>query len=284
MAWTPTVVPRRCASSTAAASCCLGVLVGRVQNAVDHAVGAGLVDLGEVGALLVLLAHDFDDLLGGVGVVGVGEHVLRGVEVDGVFVAAQDVDGVAADAQAGAGDEALIDGVANGGVGRACAFGAHVALGGEAGHQVGFGGLLGEDGAPGNGLLDGLQVFRAGMQEEMDVGVDEAGEQRGVAEVDDLRALRMVDRSADGADALALDQNFAGLKDCAGVDLKQARGVEHDGRGGRLLRDGNSGEQGEDQRQETQPCEAAKLFEALGETEEISACATDDAALCSICR
>jgi hypothetical protein len=28
------------------------------------------------------------------------------------------------------------------------------------------------------------------MEEEMDVGVDEAGEQRGVAEVDDLRALR----------------------------------------------------------------------------------------------
>jgi len=82
-----------------------------------HAVGAGLVDLGEVGAFLVLLAHDLDDLLGGVGVIGVGEHVLGGVEADGVFMAAHDVDGVAADAHAGAEDEALVDGVADGGVG-----------------------------------------------------------------------------------------------------------------------------------------------------------------------
>ena len=186
----------------------------------------------------MLLADDFDKLFGGVGVVGVGEHVLRGVVADGVFVAAEDVDGVAADAQARAGDEALVDGVANGGVGRAGAFGAHVALGGEAGQEVGLGGLLGEDGAPGNRLFDGLQVFSAGMQEEMDVGVDEAGEQSGVAEVDDLCALRMVDGCADGADAVALDEDFAGAEECAGIDLEQARGVEHDGRGRRLLRVG----------------------------------------------
>ena len=37
----------------------------------------------------MLLAHDLDELLGGVGVVGVGEHVLGGVVVDGVFVAAE---------------------------------------------------------------------------------------------------------------------------------------------------------------------------------------------------
>ena len=216
----------------------LGVLVGRVQDAVDHAVGPGLVNLDEVGAFLVLPADDLDELVGGVGVVGVGEHVLRGVEVDGVLVAAQNVDGVAADAQARAGNEALVDGVADGGVGRACALGAHVALGGEAGHEIGLGGLSGEEGAPGNRLLDGLQILSAGMQKEMHVSVDEAGEQRGVAEVDDLCALRMVDGCADGADALALDENLAGLEDGAGVDLKQARGVEDDGRA-RLLGEGS---------------------------------------------
>ncbi len=177
----------------------------------------------------MLLAHDFDELLGGVGVVGVREHVLRGIVAVGVFVAAEDVDGVAADAQARPGNQALVDGVAHGGVGGACALGAHVALGGEAGHHVGFGGLLGEDGAPRHGLLNGLQIFSAGMQEEMNVRVDEAGHQRRVAEIDDLGALWMVDGAADCADAVAFDEYFAGLQQVAGVDLEQARGVEHDG-------------------------------------------------------
>jgi hypothetical protein len=69
----------------------------------------------------------------------------------------------------------------------------------------------------------------------MHVSVDEAGEQRNVAEVDDARALRVLDGCADGKDALALDENLAGLEQGSGIDLKQAGGVEHDGRGGRLL-------------------------------------------------
>ena len=55
-----------------------------------------------------------------------------------------------------------------------------------------------------------------------------------------LGALGMVDRSADGADALALDENFAGLEQGSGVDLKQAGGVEDDGRGGGLLGEGDA--------------------------------------------
>jgi len=39
------------------------------------------------------------------------------VEADGVFVASENVDGVAADAQAGTRDEALVDGVANSTIG-----------------------------------------------------------------------------------------------------------------------------------------------------------------------
>ena len=62
--------------------------------------------------------------------------MLRGVVVDGVFVAAENVDGVAADAQAGTGDPPLVDRITNRGIGRPGAFGSHIALGGESGHQV----------------------------------------------------------------------------------------------------------------------------------------------------
>ena len=192
-------------------------------------VAAGLVDLDEVGAFLELLADHGDEFVGVVGVGGVGENVLLGIVADGVFVAAENVDGVAADAQARAGNQAVIDGVAHGGVGRARAFGAHVALGGEAGHQIVAGGERGEDGALRDGFLDGLQVFGAGMQEQMHVGVDQAGQQRGVAEIDDLRAGGMRDGRADGGDAIALDQDFAGRRDVAGFDVEQARGMQDDG-------------------------------------------------------
>jgi len=200
--------------------------------AIDDFVFAGLVDFGEVGALLVLLAEDGDELAGIVGQVGVGQDVLRGVVFDGVFVAAEDVNGVARDKQAGAGDEAAVDGVADGGVGRASALGAHVALGGEAGHEVVLRSLRCDKSAPGNGFLDGLEVFGTGMKEEVDVGVDEAGEERGVAEIDDAGVLRMIDVGADEGDFVANDEDFTGGEDLACVDFKQARGVEEDGGGG----------------------------------------------------
>jgi hypothetical protein len=67
------------------------------------------------------------------------------------------------------------------------------------------------------------------MEEEMHVRVDEAREERGVAEVDDARVSGVVNGGSDGADFVALDENFAGLEESAGVDLEKARGVEHDG-------------------------------------------------------
>ncbi len=101
--------------------------------------------------------------------------------------------------------------------------------------QVGLGGLGSEQCAPGNRLLHGLQILSAGVQKEMHVSVDEAGEQCGVAEINDAGSLRMLDGCADGKDALALDENLAGLEQGSGIDLKQAGGVEHDGRGAGLL-------------------------------------------------
>ncbi len=183
-----------------------------MQGAVDQAVGAGFVDFGEVGTLLMLFAHDVYELFGGVGIVGVGENVLRGIVAIGVFVAAKDIDGVAADAQARPGDEALIDGVANRRIGRTCAFRSHIAFCGEAGHDIGFSSLLGEKGAPWNGLHYRLQVFGAGVQKEMDMRVDETGEKRGVAEVDHFYTLRMLDGFSNGANALAVDEYLAGLE------------------------------------------------------------------------
>jgi hypothetical protein len=64
------------------------------------------------------------------------------------------------------------------------------------------------------------------MQEEMNVCVDKAGEQRGVAELDDLRARRMRDRSADLLNALTGDEDFAWREDFSGLDDEQARGVQ----------------------------------------------------------
>src|ERR1700728_3959000 len=81
-----------------------GVLVGRGEGVALKMVSPGLVDLGEVGAFFALLAHDGDDLIGGVGVVGVGEDLLGGVEADGVFMATEDVDGITRHAHARAGN------------------------------------------------------------------------------------------------------------------------------------------------------------------------------------
>ena len=94
------------------------------------------------------------------------------------------------------------------------------------------------------------------MQEEMNVRVDKAGEQGSVAEIDDFGALRMVDRGADGANAISLDQNFAGLEQGSGIHLEQARGVENDGRGGWLLC-------GCDDRHEGECCAKGKDTKAL---------------------
>ncbi len=69
----------------------------------------------------------------------------------------------------------------------------------------------------------------------MHVGVNEAGQQCDVAQIDDFGPLRMLDRAAHGADALALDEYLAGLKQRSGIHLEQPRRVEHDGRAGRLL-------------------------------------------------
>lgn len=58
-------------------------------------VAARFVDLDVVGACLDLAANGCDEFVCRVGVVGVRGDVLVGIEMDGVFVAAEDGDGIA---------------------------------------------------------------------------------------------------------------------------------------------------------------------------------------------
>jgi hypothetical protein len=163
--------------------------------------------------------------------------VLLRVVADGVFVAAEDVDGVAADAQARTGNFAAIDGVADGGVCGASAFSAHIAFGGETGQEIGTGGEGGCNGALRDGFHDRLQIFGAGMEEEVDVRVNQAREESGVAEIYDFCASWPHDFCTDFFYGVALDEDFAGGGDAAGFYVEEAGGVEDDGvRGCRGLR------------------------------------------------
>jgi hypothetical protein len=67
------------------------------------------------------------------------------------------------------------------------------------------------------------------MEEEVDVRINEAGKERHITKVDDLRALGVVHRHADRLDSVALDENLTRLKHGSGVDLEQAGGVKNDG-------------------------------------------------------
>ena len=97
---------------------------------------AGLVDLDEVRAFFELLANHGDQFVRAVGIGCVRQYVLLGVVADGILVAAENIDRIAADAQARPGNQSSVDRIAHGGIGGACAFCSHIALGGESGHQV----------------------------------------------------------------------------------------------------------------------------------------------------
>jgi ethanolamine ammonia-lyase large subunit len=144
-------------------------------------------------------------------------------------MATENTDCVAADAHAGSRDKSVVNRVANRGVGRTRAFRTHVALGSEAGQQVGLGVQRGHDHPPGYGLSHGLQIFVSGMEEEMHVGVDQARHQGCIAEIDGLRAPGVGDRGADGNDLVSFNQHLSWGQDAATLDIEQARGMENHG-------------------------------------------------------
>ena len=86
-----------------------------------------------------------------------------------------------------------------------------------------------------DGFLNSLQIFGAGMEEQVDVHVNY------------LRSRWMRDGCADFGDAFALDEDFTGRDEATGFDIEKARGVKDcgvSGGGARLSRrvgvDGNS--------------------------------------------
>jgi hypothetical protein len=142
-----------------------------------------------------------------------------------VFVASEEVDSVAAYAHSRARNQVGVDGVAYGYVGAACAFGAHVALGGVAGEEVEARGVGGDECSLWDALFDCLQVFGAWVQEEMYVRVDEARHQGCVAEVDDLCSGWVSDAGANGCDALTLNADLCGCDDLSDGDIEHSRGA-----------------------------------------------------------
>jgi len=86
------------------------------------------------------------------------------------------------------------------------------------------------------------------VEEEMYVGVDEAGHEGGVAEVDDDGTGGMRDQGAACADAVADDKDFAGRENLAGLDVKDAGGMQDGGVGIQNLGVGWRRERGDEKR------------------------------------
>ena len=165
MAWTATLPPNRAGLFDRRFELGERVLIRRMQHAVAHRIRTGLVDLDEVRALLMLLPDRRHEFIRGVGIGRVRQNLLRGIESIGVLVAAENIDGIAGDPQPWPGYQALVDGVTHRAVGRSRTLGAHVALGGEPGHEIFPCREDRQHGSLRHGFFHGLQVFRARMKE-----------------------------------------------------------------------------------------------------------------------
>lgn len=70
----------------------------------------------------------------------------------------------------------------------------------------------------------------------MDVGIDESGHKRDVAEIKKFGVLRMFYGGTEFGDAIILDEDFTRSDEFAGFDLEKAGGVKNDGVFGRRRR------------------------------------------------
>ena len=172
-----------------------------------------------------------------------------GFEALGPVGSARD-DRLGRDEQARAGDDALIDRLLEADVGEARAFGAEVALGGEAGFEGAFGLDHGAGGAKGERLMQDLIVpegFVVGMEEEMGMALDHARHQRRTGQVDGLGTGRSGEVGPNRRNAIAVDEHaptFVGLRINA---VEDTRGAEQEAFRG--CRRGQ--EQAKDQRRES---------------------------------
>src|SRR5579872_3877382 len=88
-----------------------GVLIRRGKNSVVDRIRAGFINFRKTRSLFALLAHYFNQLFSVIGKVGIWKDVLRRVKTDGVFMAAENVDGIAADPQSRPRNFPLINGI-----------------------------------------------------------------------------------------------------------------------------------------------------------------------------
>jgi len=77
------------------------------------------------------------------------------------------------------------------------------------------------------------------MKEQMDVGIDQAGHERPVPEIDDLDVGWTLDRRSHFDNVVALNKNFSRLDDLAGFNVEQPGSMKKD-----RMRCGGSGLRG----------------------------------------
>ena len=210
------------------------VLIDTVVHAVAQIIAAGFVDFDEVRALFNLLADDGNKLLSIIGIGGIGENVLLRVVIDGVFVTTENAYCIAADSHARPGYEAFVDSVPNCSVGRTRAFRAHVALGGEAGHQILSRVQKRNYRALRDRFLNGLKVLRSWVKKQMHVHIDEARHEGAIAKVDGFGSGLMSDARTDFDNAFAPNQDLARCDHLSRFDIQHACRVEYYGTIGSL--------------------------------------------------
>ena len=206
-----------------------------IRYADDFAVGreaeaVGAVDFDEVGAVIELFADGFARFPGAVdGLNADGNGDLGRITFQAVATGGGDA--ARGNFHARAGNQALVDGVANIYVAIHGAFGFDVAQGGEAGFEGAFCAERGEDSAVLPGLLEeDVVVFGDVSCVDHDVGVaiDEAGEDGGLAEVDDVGASGDLDLvgGRDSGDFFALDDDDLIAEHLAGADVEEMTGAD----------------------------------------------------------
>ena len=180
-------------------------------------------------------------------------------------------DGIAADAQARAGDQALIDRVAYSRIGGACALSSHVALGGKAGHQVGAGRERGDDGALRNGFLTVCRSSAPGCRKRCTCASIRPGIKVGRQ---DRSPARRLDASPSGRPRRCVRLGPIPRRAwyVASLDVEQASGVKNDSGGWRRRTRLGTERRGDDQERE----KAGHLYGILSVRDASSTCSTSD--------
>ena len=184
---------------------------------------------------LMSQADDVVDVVRGVGEIGREERRLVGREIVGVAVTAGERDTAAGGDDAGPGDQALGDSIAEGelGIGGICLAG--VADGGksvvEPDLEIGYSADGCFSGRRGEKSVGGLGV---GVVESVSVSVDQAGNEGELAHVHDTDSGGRA--GSDRDDAFAGDKNVGVVGDLAAADVDEPAGVDGDLFRRRLLR------------------------------------------------